>query len=402
MARNDVWERAGREVGRYAAAFTKPLVWGLLVSGTAVPLLPQGGAPLVANGAFVVALAAVKPPRAGRLIELNRQGKLLRLSVATAAVVVSLATEVRPNAFLVGAVLHLAYKTLAPRALELLAVSAALTAVLATGALLANPGVVGLSGDPFTAASAFRDVVRFLLLAMIAYSATDDQRRLSELEAGREVAVADERARIARELHDVVAHHVSAMTIQAEAARSALPPGSAGAEAALAAAAREGRTAMTELRTLLGVLRGPTGEVELGPQPALDDLDDLIADLRSDGLDVRFHRTIVEGGDLPLSPALRLSAFRIVQEALANVRKHADATVVDVRITTDADAMIIEVMDDGRGSASFLSHTPGYGILGMQERAALVGGSVEARPRADGPGWQVRAILPLAPIRGVA
>ena len=396
-------ELIGAEVGRYGAAFTKPIIWGLLVGGTGIAVLPAGP-PAVVVGATAILLGCLKPPRGQRLLDLSDRSTIARMVVATVVVVASAIADVAPNAFMSGAVLHLWFKALSGRAankaLVVAVATGCLVLVLRAGDVVVDPGVLLTSGDPFSWGAMLRDQIRAALVGLMVFSSVSDDRKEAQVEAARASAVRDERARIARELHDVVAHHVSAMTIQAEAARSALPPESSRADAALSAAATEGRTAMTELRTLLGVLRGPAGEAALGPQPTLDDLDDVVAELRRGGLDVRFDRTVDADADVP--PAVRLSAFRIVQEALANVRKHADATVVRVRVGTDGHAMIVEVADDGRGTASFRNRpkaaAPGYGIIGMQERAALVGGTVEAVPRTDGPGWKVRAVLPLHPV----
>ena len=403
METRDAAEVIGARVGSVLAGATRPLFWGLLVGGTDLAVLPAGPMWSVAAAAAVV-IRASSSPRDRRLSDLSDRSKFLRLAVVTALAGAAPALGIEPSAFLVGAVLFLASKTLRGRPANVAVVAGALGVLLLAG-YVQHPQLLP-TGEAWSAGGAARDLLRFLMLLVLLFGARDDERRVAEVEQARESAVRDERLRISRELHDVVAHHVSAMTIQAEAARSALPSGAERADAALVAAAREGRTAMTELRSLLGVLRGPTGETELGPQPDLEDLDELVAELRRDGLDVRFHRTTAGEDEPHYSPALRLSAFRIVQEALANVRKHAAATVVDVRITTDADAMIVEVIDDGRGTASFRGRTagvtPGYGILGMQERAALLGGTVEATPRTDGPGWKVRAVLPLSPVRGMA
>jgi signal transduction histidine kinase len=406
----DTAERIGTEVGRYAAAFTKPIIWGLLVGGTGIAVLPVGP-PAAVVAVVAVLLGCLKPPRGQRLLELSARSMIARLVVATAVVMAAARVGVEPNAFMSGAVLHLWFKALSGRIANkgpvVAVATACLVLLLLVGDAVVDPGVLLTSGDPFAWGAVLRDVIRVALVGLMVFSSVSDERKEAQVDAARADAVRDERARIARELHDVVAHHVSAMTIQAEAARSALPPGATPADRALAAAAAEGRTAMTELRTLLGVLRAPADDddaAELGPQPSLEDLDALVADVRATGLDVRFVREAEADDDARLPPALRLSAFRIVQEALANVRRHAHATVVDVRVTTTGDALVVEVEDDGRGTGSFrgagggASSSTGYGILGMRERASLVGGTLESAPRGDGPGWRVRAVLPLQPV----
>lgn len=206
-------------------------------------------------------------------------------------------------------------------------------------------------------------------------------------------AVEDERVRIARELHDVVAHTVSVMVVQAGAARriGETDPGAVGP--AVARIEQTGREAMTELRRLLAVLRDDSaGYAE--PQPDLGRLDDLADKMRDAGLPVNLQRA----GDLTqLPPGVDLSAYRIVQEALTNVLKHAGPTRrVDVRLERADRELSITVVDDGQGAAA--GDGQGRGLIGLRERAALHGGDVVARPRRGG-GFEVRARLPIDPAR---
>ena len=205
-----------------------------------------------------------------------------------------------------------------------------------------------------------------------------------------EQRVAAERTRIARDLHDVVAHSVSVMVIQASAARRHLETDPATAANALEAIESTGRQTMDELRAILGVLRTPDGVVEpaMGPQPsltglhALTDTDDLDVALSIDG----------DLGRLPES--VSVTGYRLVQEALTNVRRHAGRPdSVEVRVHVGADELSIEIVDDGRGAGSLVSDD-GFGIIGMRERVGTVGGTVEAGPRRGG-GWKVRAVVPL-------
>lgn len=395
----DTWVLTGRQVGRYAASILKPIIWGLLVGGTGLAVLP-GGPSLVVIVAVALVLGFVKPPRGELLAEQSERSKIVRLAGVTIVAVATAFAGVAPSAFLAGAVFHLGFKTIRARALNVAAVVVALVALAGTGSFI-DPAVLLTSGDAWSAGSASRDLIRFVLLLMLAAGLSDDQRRATEVAAARETAVADERARIARELHDVVAHHVSAMTIQAEAARSALRSSitATNVDRALEAAASSGRTALGELRRLLGVLRAPSTGADLGPQPTLDDLGDLVASASTGGLDVRLDR---RGEPVTaVSPAVALSTYRIVQEALANVAKHARADTVVVTLSTpdsenvDGGAIIIEVRDDGRGANGRSGPGTGFGILGMRERASLVGGTIEAGPGPDGNGWHVRAVLPL-------
>ncbi|MFM2079252.1 MAG: hypothetical protein RJA49_3142 [Actinomycetota bacterium] len=206
-----------------------------------------------------------------------------------------------------------------------------------------------------------------------------------EWEASRHVR--DERTRIARDLHDVVAHSVSLMVIQATAARRQLSVDPARADAALATVEDTGRAAMTEMRRILGVLRDGTGEQSLAPQPSLAHLEALVAG----DLPVELHAQ----GDLEgLPQGVELSAYRIVQEALTNVRRHAGPVHrVDVSVARTAEQLVVEVVDDGRG-ASTMPSTNGFGIVGMRERVAAFDGDLLVGPRSGG-GWRVRATFPV-------
>src|SRR5690606_30085364 len=193
---------------------------------------------------------------------------------------------------------------------------------------------------------------------------------------------------IARELHDVVAHSVSVMVVQATAAMRALRRDPDRSEEALEHVTATGRQSLVELRRLLGLLRGGD-DASFTPQPRLEELDALVAQFRDAGLDVTLA---VEGTPRPLSSGVDLSAYRIVQEALTNALKHAGPARVAVRVRYEPSVLDITVDDDGgvvaagvpaangapRGSA------PGHGLVGMRERAALVGGELEVGPRPDG------------------
>jgi len=207
-------------------------------------------------------------------------------------------------------------------------------------------------------------------------------------EAGR--MVAEERTRIARELHDVVAHRVSMMTVQAGAAKTVAVDDPERAMKAMEAVEKAGRQALDELRHLLGVLR-PEAEVDgLGPQPGLADVPRLVDQLGEAGLDVSLT---MDGAHTDLPARVDLSAYRIVQEALTNVLKHAGPSArTEVRLSTDNDGVAIDVFDTGQG-ATILPGS-GHGIVGMRERAKLLGGSLDAGPRPGG-GFRVVAYLPI-------
>jgi signal transduction histidine kinase len=208
-----------------------------------------------------------------------------------------------------------------------------------------------------------------------------------ELQA--QAAVAVERGRIARELHDVVAHNVSMMVVQAGAAARVLAGDSPHVRAALDAIAETGRETVDEMRTVLGVLRAEPDVPELKPQPGLADLPQLIDAVREAGLPVTLR---VEGETRPLPQAADLSAYRIVQEALTNTLKHAGPARAEVVIRYEPSAVAVEVRDTGAGTAS--GHGTGHGLVGMRERVAMFGGELEAAFQ-NGGGFAVRARLPV-------
>ncbi len=226
-----------------------------------------------------------------------------------------------------------------------------------------------------------------------------EQLRCSQEENTRGAIVA-ERLRIARELHDVVAHHVSVMGIQAGAARRVLDSDRELARTALDTVEETARTAITELRGLLGVLRAePTGtraepeepETSHAASPGLDDLPDLVERTRSASLDAAFA---VYGEAYPVSEGVALSVYRVVQEALTNVVKHAAARSVEVRLRYLGTGVEVEITDDGRGpSGPGRRQGSGLGLVGMRERVAVHGGELETGARRSG-GYRVRATFP--------
>jgi signal transduction histidine kinase len=217
-----------------------------------------------------------------------------------------------------------------------------------------------------------------------------EQLRRSQEENTRGAIVA-ERVRIARDLHDVVAHHVSVMGVQAGAARRVLETDPALASSALRTVEETARTAIGELRGLLGVLRADAdGEPSGEETPAgLDQLPDLLARARTAGIEVEHG---VFGDPRPVSNAVALSAYRVVQEALTNVVKHARARRAEVRVRYLDAALEVEVTDDGHGGRD-ANPANGFGLLGMRERIAVHGGELEAGPRRDA-GYRVRASFP--------
>jgi signal transduction histidine kinase len=213
-------------------------------------------------------------------------------------------------------------------------------------------------------------------------------RAEGERETATRLAVAEERARIARELHDIVAHSVSVMVLQVGAVRHNLPDGLAADAEALKGVEKTGRTALAEMRRLLGAMRRDGDGVELGPQPGLDALDALLAEVERAGLPVRLD---VDGDPAPLPPAIDLSAYRIVQEGLTNALKHARASQAGVTLRYAPDELQIEVRDDGDGVGG---GDPGFGLVGVRERVKIYGGEMSAGA-ADGGGFVLRTRLPL-------
>jgi signal transduction histidine kinase len=261
-----------------------------------------------------------------------------------------------------------------PRTLSLQA-SGAAVAVLAVPALLSNHGHLGHLIFPFV----------FLCIGWVIGDSMNTREREREERIGK--AATEERARIARELHDVVTHNVSVMVVQAAAAGEIFDTDPQRAREAIGAVEETGRRALNELRRLLGVVADD--EAGVLPQPSLDRLGELVDRVRAAGLEVEL---IEEGtpGDVP--EGIGLSAYRIVQESLTNTLKHGFASHVTVRVRHTDDAVEVEVTDDGVGAAL---HGEGRGLIGMRERVALYGGELDAGSRAGG-GYGVRARIPVA------
>ncbi|HXW87926.1 MAG TPA: histidine kinase [Streptosporangiaceae bacterium] len=223
------------------------------------------------------------------------------------------------------------------------------------------------------------------------YAALEDKaaRLEAERHAEAKVAAAAERARIARELHDVVAHHVSVMVVQADGAGYVLRSDPDRAATALAAVSATGRQALTELRRLLGVLRSTDQHADLAPVPGLGELRELLDQARAAGLEVSYTLT---GTPRELPEGAELAAYRMVQESLTNTRKHAGlAATAAVLLQYETDGLILQVTDDGMAAPA--GEPGGHGLAGMRERIAMYGGTVTAGPLPGG-GFRVRAWLP--------
>ncbi|MER7210190.1 sensor histidine kinase [Streptosporangium sp. NPDC000239] len=213
-------------------------------------------------------------------------------------------------------------------------------------------------------------------------------------EADTRAARAEERSRIARELHDVVAHHVSVMTVQASAARRVLATNPEGAREALSAIEEMGRTAMAEMRNIVGVLRTDASPAERNPQPGVAEIPALVDQMREAGLRAQLW---VEGTPGTLPPGVDLAAYRLVQEALTNSLRHAGPTArAWVTVRHEHGQLAVEVEDDGRGldGGAAPGEGSGHGLVGIRERVALYGGVLRIGPRPEG-GFEVNARFPL-------
>jgi signal transduction histidine kinase len=211
-----------------------------------------------------------------------------------------------------------------------------------------------------------------------------------ERDAAARVAVAEERARIARELHDIVAHAVSVMVLQVGAVRHQLPDELSDDSEALRSVERAGRTALAEMRRLLGAMRDEREEVSFVPQPGLDGLDSLLEEVTRAGLPVELQ---VDGVPFPLPRGVDLSAYRIVQEGLTNALKHSHATTANVTVRYALDELQIEVRDNGVGSST--TDGLGHGLVGVRERVKIYGGEMSAGA-ANGGGFVLTTRLPLS------
>jgi signal transduction histidine kinase len=277
-------------------------------------------------------------------------------------------------------------------------------AVVIGGALLAcwvraGPGPAGHHAVeallPLAAAWFIGDSVtaRRRYLAGLAWHA--EQQRAAEAERARREA-GEQRVRIARELHDVIAHGLAVITVQAGVGRRLMAKNPEQAASALESIESIGRTSQDELRAVLGLLRAEeVSPAALDPAPGLADLDELVATVRAAGTPVDLH---VSGAGRPLSPALGLSVYRVIQEALTNVVKHAPGARASVDLSVSARAVSIAVTDDGAGASTRLGagqqQAAGHGITGMRERVSAFGGLLVAHPAGAG-GFQVRARIPL-------
>lgn len=274
----------------------------------------------------------------------------------------------------------------------------ALTAVLLVGsvAVTGGPWTTLIDAIGWTAAAILLGEVVRSRGELLAHYAERAERAEAERDLEAERRVAEERLRIARELHDVLAHTVSVMAVQAEVAADALDRAPATgatpeARAAVGAIRAAGLDAMAEVRATVSILRGADPALGTAPAPGLARLDELIETARAAGLEVTLDWSPPDG---PLPPMVGLTAYRVVQEALTNVVRHAGASCVRVRMRRDGPSLVVEVTDDGQASGATATPAAGLGLRGMAERVSSLGGTLDAGPRPGG-GFRVRAALPV-------
>ncbi|AKU15566.1 sensor histidine kinase [Luteipulveratus mongoliensis] len=271
-------------------------------------------------------------------------------------------------------------------------IAAVIAAVVIVGSLAADPRAdtedYTVTLLIFTTAWLLGDAARRRReIAAVLTQRTEQLERTRSAESA--AAVSAERNRIAREMHDVVAHHLSMMVVQAEAGAATAQRDPARAEQVFDAIGGAGKQALREMRRLLGVLK-QDGPAELAPQPSAAEIPSLVDGVRSAGLDVDLQ---VEGEAPSLAPAADLAVYRVVQESLTNCIRHAHASRAVVVVRYDAGAVRITVSDNGTGGSVSPGGGGGHGLISMRERVGLVGGTIEAGP-AEGGGWQVHAVVP--------
>jgi signal transduction histidine kinase len=371
-----------------------PLLFGFLLARPGVPFVPWGDAPALAVtlGVAAVGIGSRAVPKRSlaqwSLVAAAAGGVALILrSAATPTSIVAVGSTTMSMIGLLRSI---------PLLYALVPVAALAGLVVPLGGDGGSTSELFLSGRPWTGHDAGHELI--LLMAMLTVASLIDlsgrmlaqqAKRTEAAEEARDRAIGDERARIARELHDVVSHHVTAMTLQAEAAIVT------GDRDALRAVSTSGREALAELRRMLGVLRysreaDVPGHAALTPQPDLSRLE-LLADRAATSLQVDIVRT---GEVVPLAAGVELCAYRIVQEAVTNVGKHSDATHAVVTLAYGPTQLAVEVRDDGRPLSAGRFEGSGHGLVGMAERVALLNGELDTGPMPGG-GFRVHARLPV-------
>ncbi len=345
------------------------------------------------------AVAIVFAVAMGLLIAVRRMAPLSTLTIATTLILVHIALDY-PEGTLPVDVLFLTYTVAAwsPSTRAWIGL-AEVWAVLVTLGLTDAPGLdtAGVVGNMafFTVAWVMGFAIRTRRASELVRLREAEERAEAEIQRTARI-VAEERLRIAQELHDVVAHSMSVIAVQAGVGSHVLDTQPEQARAALDAISTTSRGTLSEMRRLLGVLRGDDGGRAHSPAPGLADLPALVEDVRAVGLPVVFT---VTGAEVATPPGVELSAYRVVQEALTNVLKHAGPVdEVAVRLDHQPGRLAVEVVDDGRGLAAAMANRldagpGGHGLLGMRERVELWGGQLTVGPAAGG-GYRVRAVLP--------
>jgi signal transduction histidine kinase len=362
---------AGRDPGMVTDA-------GMAIAGaglTAVAAWDPAG-PVGTKAAGPLWLLALLPLLIGVPLVLRRRAPLLMLLAISAGIALQcLITRHPPQVLELFVLFAGGYSLGAHASLRRAAAGLSLSAVVILSARS------GLSVIPILGFWLVGVLVRYRRQAV----ALAERNAALERQAGQ--AAAAERARIARELHDIVAHHLSVIVLQAAGARAS---GKA-VEATLEKIENSGRQALADTRRLLGVLRDTGEETGLAPQPSIGELDALAASVRAAGLPVNL---VIKGEPAALPAAVDVSVYRIVQEALTNVVKHAGPARADVTIGCADEEVTIEITDDGTGHPRDGTRVGGHGLAGMRERVAIFGGELHAGPQPDG-GFAVRARLPL-------
>lgn len=331
----------------------------------------------------------------------RRRVPLLTILIVTAATLTqsSVAPTFRHHTFTeFVAVLIAAYSLAVYGGPRVRIAGAALVAAAVTTIVLRDP-TAKRPGDLIEELALLAAVWTVGMIARHRYERTRAADRRAELarrgqEEVKRQAIADERSRISRELHDLVAHGVGVMVVQAGAGRLALDQDAPRAKDAFLAIEDTGRHALADMRRLVGLLREDNGRPAPHPQPGLADLEALLERVRASGLEVDVE---VHGEPHRISAGLDLAAYRIVQEALTNVLKHANASQVHVTIDHHDADLEITVTDNGRAAPSVTPPSGGHGLIGMRERVALYGGELRSGPRPDG-GFELRARLPLGEV----
>lgn len=360
-----------------------------------------GGAPGPSASTLVICVLSSLP------LALRRRFPLAVCLVVVAAVVAGTHTELPAVSF--ATAVFAVYSAVVYSPYPQVAVGVALAGVVI--ATLSSPDTLPRFPARYTALIAVAPTIAVALGMRVwrsraRESAARLRRAQAEHEAATRHALELERARIAAELHDVVTHNVSVMLVQAGAARQILDSSPSEAREALLAVEASGRAAMTELRALVGLIcqNGDNPDELLRPQPGLSALGELIDRVKAAGLKVELHATGLNGPALP--PGLDLAAYRVVQEGLTNVIKHAGQAPATVRLSHRLGELVISVSDTGSGGAGSggagsggtgsggPGDDPGRGLIGLRERLALYGGSLDAGPRPGG-GWRLRARVPL-------